>query len=85
MTDPMHLLQAVTYGGKPINESQVILEFLEDGAPTLVLLAGHGTYRLIKAPPAAYPDRQPSLRPKDPYLAAQMRLGVDVRMHSLHA
>lgn len=52
---PRGLVPAVTYGGKPINESQVILEFLED----------------------AYPDRQPSLRPKDPYLAAQMRLGVD--------
>lgn len=70
---PKGLVPAVKYQGKPINESQVILEFIEDGAPVDRRI-GISSLILI----TAYPDHKPNLRPSDPWELAQMRLAVDV-------
>jgi glutathione S-transferase len=61
----------VAVDGKPINESLVILEYLEDGESenllAVIVLIGMSS---------AYPDKK-ALLPKDPILRAHVRLAID--------
>jgi len=76
--NPRGLVPTLQYDNKPLYESTVICEFLEEVPNPFASRDSTPISRLLTPSPAqAYPDHKPHLLPKDPYDRARTRIWTD--------